>query len=76
MSGRLAIREVVAHVNSVCNAGNSIFKEFTRGVVISICLSLIFIYIYIYIHMCVCVTGHWPAECVQIMRWWSSNLGQ
>ena len=26
--------------------------------------------------VCVCVAGHQPAECVQIMRWWISNLGQ
>ena len=25
---------------------------------------------------CVCVTGHQSVECVQIMEWWSSNLGQ
>ena len=24
----------------------------------------------------VCVSGHHYVECVQIMRWWSSNLGQ
>ena len=26
--------------------------------------------------VCVCVTGYQSLECVQIMRWWSSNLGQ
>ena len=26
--------------------------------------------------VCVCVTGHRSVEYVQIMRWWSSNLGQ
>ena len=26
--------------------------------------------------LCVCVTDHWSVECVQIMRWWSSNLRQ
>ena len=25
---------------------------------------------------CVCVSGNQPVECVQIMRRWSSNLGQ
>ena len=24
--------------------------------------------------LCVCVAKHQPVECVQIMRWWSSNL--
>ena len=26
--------------------------------------------------VCVCVAKHQPVECVQIMRWWSSNLRQ
>ena len=26
--------------------------------------------------MCVCIAGHHPVECVQIMTWWSSILGQ
>ena len=26
--------------------------------------------------LCVCVAGHQSVDCVQIMRWWSSNLGQ
>ena len=26
--------------------------------------------------VCVCADGHQPVDCVQIMRWWISNLGQ
>ena len=29
-----------------------------------------------YLYVCVCVSGYQSVECIQIMMWWSSNLGK